>query len=39
MTTPLGPPRRRSFLTSILPTAGLVPLVLWQVVFFVVPWC
>ncbi|MQT14504.1 ABC transporter permease [Segnochrobactrum spirostomi] len=37
MTAPLGPPRRRSFLTSILPTAGLMPLVLWQVVFFVVP--
>lgn len=30
-------PRRRTSLTALLPTAGLLPLVLWQIVFFVVP--
>ena len=32
-----GPARRRISLTALLPTAGLLPLVLWQIVFFVVP--
>jgi ABC-type spermidine/putrescine transport system permease subunit I len=32
-----GTPRRRTSLTALLPTAGLLPLVLWQIVFFVVP--
>ncbi|SCW45557.1 spermidine/putrescine transport system permease protein [Ancylobacter rudongensis] len=32
-----GSPRRRTSLTALLPTAGLLPLVLWQIVFFVVP--
>lgn len=32
-----GPARRRISLTVLLPTAGLLPLVLWQIVFFVVP--
>ena len=30
-------PRRRSLLRAALPAAGLLPLVLWQIVFFVVP--
>ena len=30
-------PRRRSRLRAALPAAGLLPLVLWQIVFFVVP--
>lgn len=30
-------PRRRPFLRAALPAAGLLPLVLWQIVFFVVP--
>lgn len=32
-----GSPRRRTSLTALLPTAGLLPLVLWQIIFFVVP--
>ncbi|MDR6954798.1 ABC-type spermidine/putrescine transport system permease subunit I [Ancylobacter sp. 3268] len=32
-----GAERRRISLATLLPTAGLLPLVLWQIVFFVVP--
>jgi ABC-type spermidine/putrescine transport system permease subunit I len=38
MTTPVPtPPRRRPPSTALLPTAGILPLILWQIVFFVLP--